>query len=122
MQEAARALPDRGRIINISTVLTDLPTPLSSTYAGSKAAMEAFSAVLAAELASRRITVNTVSPGAIETKMLRGLPKEVQESLEQRTPLGVGQPRDIAGLVAYLAGEEGRWITNEKIRCDGGIR
>ncbi len=122
MQEAARALPDGGRIINISTVMTDLLTPSSSTYAGSKAAMEAFSAVLAAELASRRITVNTVLPGAIETKMLRGLPKEIQESLEQRTPLGIGQPNDIAGLVAYLAGEEGRWITNEKIRCDGGIR
>ena len=122
MQEAARALPDEGRIINISTVMTDLLTPFSSTYAGSKAAMEAFSAVLAAELASRRITVNTVLPGAIETKMLRGLPKEIQESLEQRTPLGVGQPQDIAGLVAYLASEEGRWITNEKIRCDGGIR
>ncbi len=122
MQEAARALPDGGRIINISTVITALLTPFTSTYAGSKAAMEAYSAVLAVELASRRITVNTVLPGAVETKMLRELPKEIQESLEQRTPLGVGQPQDIAGLVAYLAGEEGRWITNEKIRCDGGIR
>ena len=122
MQEAARALPDGGRIINISSVVTARLPPFFSTYAGSKAAMEAFSAVLAGELASRRITVNTVSPGAVETKMFRGLPNEVQESLAQRTPLGVGQPEDIAGLVAYLAGEEGRWITNEKIRCDGGIR
>jgi 3-oxoacyl-[acyl-carrier protein] reductase len=122
MQEAARALPDGGRIINISSVVTALLGPLTSTYAGSKAAMEAYSGVLAVELASRRITVNTVLPGAVETKMLRGLPSEIQESLEQRTPLGVGQPRDIAGLVAYLASEEGRWITNEKIRCDGGIR
>jgi 3-oxoacyl-[acyl-carrier protein] reductase len=122
MQEAARALPDGGRIINISTVLTELLVPFSATYAGSKAAMEAFSGVLAVELASRRITVNTILPGAVETKMLRGLPTEVQESLEQRTPLGVGQPRDIAGVVALLAGEEGRWITNEKIRVDGGIR
>src|SRR5258708_9141276 len=122
MQEAARALPDGGRIINISSVVTALLTPLTSRYAGSKAAMEAFSAVLAAELASRRITVNTVQPGAVETKMFRGLRKEAQESLEQRTPLGIGQPHDIAGLVAYLAGEEGRWITNEKIGCDGGIR
>jgi 3-oxoacyl-[acyl-carrier protein] reductase len=122
MQEAARALPDGGRIINISTVITALLPPFTSTYAGSKAAMEAYSAVLAVELASRRITVNTVQPGAVETKMLRGLPQEIQESLEQRTPLGVGQPQDIAGLVAYLAGEEGHWITNEKIRVDGGIR
>ena len=122
MQEAARALPDGGRIINISSVVTALLGPRTSTYAGSKAAVEAYSGVLAVELASRRITVNTVLPGTVETKMLRGLPKEIQELLEQRTPLGVGQPRDIAGLVAYLAGEEGRWITNEKIRCDGGIR
>jgi len=122
MQEAARALPDRGRIINISSVMTTLLTPFSSTYSGSKAALEAYSAVLAAELAPRGITVNSVLPGAVETKMLRGLRKEAQESLEQRTPFGIGQPQDIAGLVAYLASEEAHWITNEKIRVDGGIR
>jgi 3-oxoacyl-[acyl-carrier protein] reductase len=122
MQEAARVLPDGGRIINISTSITALLPPYSSTYAGSKAAMEAFSAVLAAELASRKITVNIVSPGGVETKLLRDLPKELVDGLLQRTPLGLGQPRDIAGIVAFLAGEEGRWITNEKIRCDGGVR
>jgi 3-oxoacyl-[acyl-carrier protein] reductase len=122
MQEAARVLPDGGRIINISTVLTALLPPFTATYVGSKAAMEAFSAVLAAELAPRGITVNTVLSGAVETKLLRDLPKEIVAGLEQRTPLGMGQPSDIAGLVAFLAGEEGRWITNEKIRCDGGIR
>jgi 3-oxoacyl-[acyl-carrier protein] reductase len=58
----------------------------------------------------------------VETKLLRDLPKEIVAGLEQRTPLGMGQPSDIAGLAAFLAGEEGRWITNEKIRCDGGIR
>jgi len=122
MQEAARALPDGGRIINISTVGTALLPPFTSTYVGSKAAVEAFSAVLAAELAPRRITVNCVLPGAVETKLLRELPKEVQSAYEQRTPLGIGQPREIAGVVSLLAGEEGRWITNEKIRCDGGAR
>ncbi len=54
--------------------------------------------------------------------MLRDLPKEVRGGYEQRTPLGIGEPRDIAGVAALLAGEEGHWITNEKIRCDGGIR
>jgi 3-oxoacyl-[acyl-carrier protein] reductase len=122
MQEAARALPDGGRIINISTALTALLPPFASVYTGSKAAMEAFSGVLAGELAHRRITVNTVLPGGVETKMLRALPKELVEGLLQRTPLGIGQPSDIAGMVAFLAGEEGRWITNEKIRCDGGVR
>jgi 3-oxoacyl-[acyl-carrier protein] reductase len=122
MQEAARVLPDGGRIINISTVVTVVLPPFSSTYAGSKAAVEAFSGVLAAELAPRRITVNCILPGAVETKLLRDLPKEFQDGYEQRTPLGIGQPRDIAGVAALLAGEEGRWITNAKIRCDGGIR
>ena len=84
--------------------------------------MEAFSAVLAGELVARGITVNIVSPGAVETKMLRGLPKEFQEVLAQRTPLGIGQPSDIAGIVSYLVSDEARWLTNEKIRCDGGIR
>lgn len=122
MQEAARNIRDDGRIINISTALTAILPPFTSGYVGAKAAMEAFSAVLAAELVSRGITVNVVSPGAVETKMLRGLPKEFQEVLAQRTPLGIGQPRDIAGIVGYLASDDGRWITNEKIRCDGGIR
>jgi len=122
MQEAARLLPDGGRIINISTVVTVVLPPFTSTYAGGKAALEAFSGVLAAELASRQITVNCILPGAVETKMLRDLPKEVQDGYEQRTPLGIGQPRDIAGVAALLAGEEGRWITNTKIHCDGGIR
>ena len=54
--------------------------------------------------------------------MLRDLPMEVQDRDEQRTPLGIGQPRDIAGVAALLAGEEGRWITNTKIHCDGGVR
>ena len=122
MQEAARALPDGGRIINISTVLTTMLPPYTATYAGSKSAMEAFSSVLAMELAPRRINVNTVLPGAVETKLLRDLPKELTSALIERTPLGVGQPRDIAGIVAFLAGEEGQWITNEKIRFDGGVR
>jgi 3-oxoacyl-[acyl-carrier protein] reductase len=122
MQEAARVLPDGGRIINISTIGTAILPPLTSTYVGSKAALEAFSGVLAAELARRRITVNCVLPGAVETKLLRELPKEMQDGYEQLTPLGIGQPRDIAGVVALLAGEEGRWITNDKIRCAGGAR
>jgi 3-oxoacyl-[acyl-carrier protein] reductase len=122
MQEAARVLPDGGRIINISTVLTVVLPPFTSIYAGSKAALEAYSGVLAAELAHRQITVNCILPGPVETKMLRDLPKEVRDGYQQSTPLGIGQPRDIAGVAALLAGEEGRWITNAKIRCDGGIR
>lgn len=122
MQEAARHLQDKGRIINISTVLTSLLPPYSSPYVGTKAALEAFSGVLAAELAPRGITVNVIAPGGVETKMLRSLPKEMVDALAQRTPFGIGQPRDIAGMAAFLASDEGSWITNEKIRVDGGVR
>ena len=121
MQEAARALPDGGRIINISTVVTAILPPFASLYAGSKAALEAFSGVIAAELAPRKITVNCVLSGPVETRMI-GLCHKNFKDVEQRTPLGLGEPRDIAGVVAFLASDEGHWITNEKIRCDGGIR
>lgn len=122
MQEAARTISDGGRIINVTSSGTTVLPPGFSIYLGGKVAMEAFSATLAAELAPRRVTVNIVSSGAVETKMLRDLPEEWQSALIGRTPLGVGRPLDIAGTVAFLAGGEGHWITNEKIRVDGGIR
>jgi len=122
MQEAARTISDRGRIINVTTSGTTVCPPGFSIYVGGKCAMEAFSTTLAAELAPRGVTVNIVSSGAVETKMLRDLPQEWQTALIERTPLGIGQPRDIAGMVAFLASEEGHWVTNEKIRVDGGIR
>jgi 3-oxoacyl-[acyl-carrier protein] reductase len=122
MQEAARILQQGGRIINISTVVTALLPPFASLYGGSKAALEAFSGVLAAELAERRITVNSILVGPVETKMLRALPADLQQILQQRTPLGIGSPNDVAALVSFLASDEAQWITNERIRCDGGIR
>ena len=118
MQESARNLADKGRIINISSVISDLRPP----YAGSKSALEAFSDCLAQELAPRGITVNVIAPGGIETKMLRALPGEVQGMIEQRTPFGISKPSDIAGMTAFLASDAGAWITAEKIRVDGGIR
>jgi 3-oxoacyl-[acyl-carrier protein] reductase len=99
-----------------------LRPPFAAPYAGSKSALEAFSDCLAQELAPRRITVNVISPGAVETKMLRSLPGEVQGMLSQRTPFGVGKPSDIASMAAFLASDDGAWITAEKIRVDGGIR
>lgn len=122
LQEAAKNIRDNGRIINISTVITAMLPPFAALYAGAKAALEAFSGVLAAELAERRITVNVIAPGGVETKMLRELPGEMQDNLTQRTPFGIGQPSDIAGMAAFLASDQGAWITNEKIRVDGGIR
>jgi 3-oxoacyl-[acyl-carrier protein] reductase len=127
MQEAARLLPDESRIINISSSATTVGFPGLAVYLGSKAALEQFTLVLANELGPRRITVNTVAAGPTETKMLTSLlktwPTEARAMLAQRTPLGrIGEPRDVADVVAFLAGEASRWITGQFIRADGGAR
>jgi 3-oxoacyl-[acyl-carrier protein] reductase len=127
MQEAARYLPDEGRIINISSSATTVGFSNLAVYLGSKAALEQFTMVLANELGPRRITVNTVAAGPTETKMLANLlqtwPPEAKTMLVQRTPLGrIGEPADIADVVAFLAREESRWITGQFIRVDGGAR
>ena len=127
MQEAARILPDHGRIINISTVATSLGLPGLSAYLGSKAALEQFTLMLATELGVRGITVNTVSAGVTEPQMLGDLfalwPPEMKTMLIQRTPMGrLGQPADVADVVAFLASEDARWVTGQNLRADGGIR
>ena len=83
---------------------------------------DAFSDSLAYELAPRRIAVNVIAPGGVETKTLRALPGEVQGMLAQRTPLSIGKPGDIAEVAAFLASEAGAWITAAKYRVDGEIR
>jgi 3-oxoacyl-[acyl-carrier protein] reductase len=94
---------------------------------GSKSALEEFTLVLANELGPRNITVNTVLAGITETQMLDDLfkfwPPEVRTMLIQRTPMGrLGQPQEVADVVAFLASEDARWVTGQSIRADGGIR
>ena len=127
MQEAARVLPDCGRIINISTGATGVGLPGLSAYLGSKAALEQFTLVLANELGARGITVNTVSAGVTETQMREDLfalwPPEMKTMLIQRTPMGrLGQPADVADVVAFLASEDAHWMTGQNLRADGGLR
>jgi 3-oxoacyl-[acyl-carrier protein] reductase len=123
LRHAARHLRDSGRVINISTVNTVRPAPGVALYAASKAAVEQFTAVAALELGPRGITVNTVSPGATDTELLRSTnTREVLEGVARMTPLGrLGQPADIADVVAFLAGPDARWITGQNIRAAGGI-
>ena len=120
---AARHMRDNGRIITISTLNTTSPAPGGSLYVGSKGAVEQFSAVASRELGARGITVNTVSPGATDTELLRSAnTAEALASVPQLTPLGrLGQPADIADVVAFLAGPDGRWITGQNIRAGGGL-
>jgi 3-oxoacyl-[acyl-carrier protein] reductase len=122
IQQAARRMRDGGRIVNLSSVNTVLPVARTAIYAASKAAVEQFTAIAARELAGRQITVNTVLPGFTDTDMLRANPPEMVELGVAITPLGrVGVPADIADVVAFLAGPDGRWLTGQHLRAAGGL-
>ena len=123
IRHAARHMRDNGRIITISTLNTVRQAPGGSLYAGSKGAIEQFTAVAARELGARGITANVVSPGATDTELLRSTnPPETLEMAAQMSPLGrLGQPADIADVVAFLAGPDGRWMTGQNLRVGGGI-
>ncbi|TDB75295.1 SDR family oxidoreductase [Actinomadura sp. KC216] len=123
MRRAEPLLRDGGRVVNISTLNTVLPMPGLALYSASKAALEQFTAIAAREFGARNITVNTVSPGATETDLLRDTnPPEALEQTSAFTALGrLGTPEDIADVVAFLAGPDGRWITGQNIRATGGF-
>ena len=124
VREAARRLRAGGRIINVSTVNTVVHGPGIGLYAASKGAVEQLTIVAAHELGPRGITVNTVSPGATDTEMLRANNSaESREEMSAMSPLGrLGQPADVADVIAFLAGPDGRWMTGQNLRAGGGIR
>ncbi|HET7574765.1 MAG TPA: SDR family oxidoreductase, partial [Solirubrobacterales bacterium] len=112
-----------GRIVNISSINTVHPAPGVGLYAASKGALEQLTAVAATELGLRGITVNTVSPGVTDTDMQRNAPGNPDlAELAELSPLGrIGTPADIADVVAFLVGEDGRWMTGQNLRAGGGI-
>jgi 3-oxoacyl-[acyl-carrier protein] reductase len=118
LQEAARHLADGGRIVNISSGVTALAKAGVALYCGSKAAVEQFTKALAHEVAGRGITVNTVSPGSTETDMLSAQIKEERAQLSSFKR--IGQPEDIAEVVAFLVSDGARWLTGQNIRATGG--
>ena len=121
MQEAARSMSDGGRVISISTGGTVGGAPTGSIYAGSKAAVEQFTKALAKEIGGRGITVNAVSPGFTDTDLLNENP-QFREMGAHLSPLGrLGQPEDVADVVAFLASEEARWITGQNVQAGGGV-
>jgi len=124
IREAARRLRDGGRIVNISTVNTVLNGPGMAAYAASKAALELLSRVAAYELGARKITVNSVSPGATDTDMFRTAnpAEEVHQRIAEMTALQrLGQPADVADVVALLVSDDARWLTGQNIRASGGL-
>ena len=112
----------RGRIINISSVVGQSGNPGQANYAASKAGLVGFAKALAREVASRGITVNTVSPGMIETDMTDGLEDKVRETLAGQIPLGrFGAPDDVAAAVCFLASDEASYITGQVLSVNGGM-
>jgi 3-oxoacyl-[acyl-carrier protein] reductase len=125
-QAAAGAFDGRGgSIINISSLASQMAFPTASVYSGTKAAVDSFTRTLAAELGSRKILVNSVLPGPVETEGTHAMANFDALSAEMvaRTPLGrVGQPEDIASVVSFLASDESGWITGQVIPVAGGLR
>jgi 3-oxoacyl-[acyl-carrier protein] reductase len=123
MQEAARRMNKNGRIVTISSTTTLYPDPGVAAYAASKAAIKLVTQVLAKEVGSRGITVNTIMPGSTIPGMFANLPPEVQQQAAVSSPFNrVGTPQDIADIITFLVSEEARWLTGQDICANGGAR
>jgi len=125
-QAAAKHLGDGGSVINISSNVTSGLWPNLAVYAGTKGALEAISGVLAKELGPRKIRVNVINPGLVETAGASAggvLSPDFKKFIVAQTPLGrVGQPDDISALAVFLASDDARWLTGEKLLATGGLR
>jgi 3-oxoacyl-[acyl-carrier protein] reductase len=123
IQEALAYFPRRGgRIVNFSAGLARWPAPGLSMYSASKAAIEALTRAYAAELGPRQITVNAVAPGVIRTDTIATLGEEYEELIARRTPLRrLGQPEDVADVVAFLVSDAARFVTGHVLDVNGGL-
>ena len=126
-QEAAKHFGSAGgAIVNISSVAADLAPPTTSVYSATKAAVNAITRSLAQELGPRKIRVNAVNPGMVETEGTHSAgitESDFRKQTEATTPLGrIGQPQDIAPAVVFLASGDSAWITGETLYISGGLR
>ena len=125
-QAALKHISEGGSIINIGSVVSRITPPTSAIYTGTKGAVDAITGVLARELGPKRIRVNAINPGMVETEGLQSagfLESDFEKATVAQTPLGrVGQPGDIASVAVFLASDDSGWLTGEHILAGGGLR
>jgi 3-oxoacyl-[acyl-carrier protein] reductase len=126
-REAAKHFgPDGGSVINIGSVASEVTPAGSVVYSATKGAVDAVTRVLAKELGPRRIRVNSINPGGVETEGSREIGimgSDFEREMVARTPLGrFGQPQDIAPVAVFLASSESEWLTGELVKASGGYR
>jgi 3-oxoacyl-[acyl-carrier protein] reductase len=126
-KQAAKLIgPEGGSIINIGSAASSITPPNSVVYTATKGAVDAVTGVLAKELGPRKIRVNSINPGMVETEGVHSagfIGSEFQKNLETTSPLGrIGQPSDIAPTALFLASQDSSWITGETWVVSGGVR
>lgn len=126
-REAAKHFgADGGSVINLSSVASDKGLPGSSIYAATKGAVDSVTRVLATELGPRKIRVNAIRPGGVETEGVHAIGiigSDFEKQMVAETPLGrLGQPDDIASVAVFLASDQSKWMTGERLTASGGAR
>jgi len=125
-QAAVKHIGEGGSVINISSVVTTFAPPASAVYTGTKGAVDAINSVLAKELGPRKIRVNAILPGIIETEGTHTagvMGSDFERNAVAQTPLGrIGQPDDIASIAVFLASDDAGWLTGERLTAAGGFR
>ena len=126
-KEAAKHFgADGGSVINIGSVASSLTAPTTAVYTATKGAVDAVTRTLAKELGPKKIRVNSINPGVVETEGAHAagvIGSDFQKSFEAQTPLGrIAQPSDIAPVAVFLASEDSAWVTGETLLASGGLR
>jgi 3-oxoacyl-[acyl-carrier protein] reductase len=126
-QEAAKLFPaEGGSVINIGSTATALNPPTTAVYTATKGAVDAVTHVLAKELGPKKIRVNSINPGMVETEGVHSIGiigSDFQKSFEAQTPLGrIAQPEDITPIAVFLASSDSGWLTGETLLASGGLR
>jgi 3-oxoacyl-[acyl-carrier protein] reductase len=126
-QEAVKLIgPTGGSVINISSIVGPMPVAQASVYSATKAAVDAITVSLSQELGPKKIRVNSLNPGMVETEGLHSVgfaESDFRKSLESRTPLGrIAQPEDIARAAVFYASDDAGWVTGQTLILSGGQR